>query len=198
MTMTGAAMLVPVHLHHASFAQEWLFGYRHGLPLLLLILPAVAYLDRHAGSIFRVALLSMLVVTIPLNGLALNKLLHKSYAAGLTPVESELVEWLDAQSPRPAVVTTNSFALSAFSRSGFHWILCESDPLQTLRLLQLSGADYVIVYADERRCGYVFALRDRVRVARAFGQGQILVLELSDQVASDAAGAAIESESEPR
>jgi hypothetical protein len=198
MTMTGAAMLVPVHLHHASFAQEWLFGYRHGLPLLLLILPAAAYVDRHASSIFRVALLSMLVVTIPLNGLALNKLLHKNYAAGLTPVERELVEWLDAQSPMPAVVTTNSFALSAFSRSGFHWILCESDPLQTLRLLQHSGADYVIVYADERRCGYVFALRDRMRVARAFGQGEILVLELSDQVASDAAGAAIESESEPR
>lgn len=180
MLATGLAMLGPVHLHHASFAQEWLFGYRHGLPLLLLILPAVAYVDRYAGAIARATMLVLIAATLALNALAMQTLLNKYYAKGLTPVEQELVDWLDAQSPRPSVVTTRSFALSALSRSGYHWILCESDPLQTYQLLQHAGADYVLVYPNEHRCGFVYPLRDRLQIARVIGDGAIVVLELAE------------------
>jgi hypothetical protein len=177
---TGIIMLIPVHLHHATFANEWLFGYRHGIPLLLLILPAVAYLDRFSGLVGRIVLTLLLASALVLNGMAMTKLLNKNYSKGLPPVEHQLVRWLDAQSPRPTSISTKAFRLSAFSQTGFHWIRCERPHTETLALLQHANADYVIVRRAERKCPFILRLGQQLEVAKAFGKGELLVLELAD------------------
>jgi hypothetical protein len=127
-----------------------------------------------------------------MNVSAMQTLLEKNYAKGLQPIERELVAWLDAHSPRPAVITTRSFALSAFSRSGYHWIVCDSDPRQTMRLLHDAGADYVVVFRKERPCNFVKGLLPRhLGIEKIFGDNQIYVLAPYDAApASPPAGAA--------
>ena len=182
MLATGAVALAPVHLHHSTFALPWLFGYRHGLPLLLLILPALAYLDSHTHLAWRLAATALLALTLVGNTLGMQTLLNKNYRSGLRGFEPDLILWLDKQSPRPSVVTTRSMALSVFSRSGYHWILCQHAPEQTLSLLRDAGADYVVVFAKDRKCNFVRGLRPReLGVVRTFGKGAIYVLGLNDR-----------------
>ncbi len=44
MLLAALGMLVPVHHAHSKVVFEWLFAHRHGLPFILLIVPAAAWL----------------------------------------------------------------------------------------------------------------------------------------------------------
>ena len=73
-------------------------------------------------------------------------------------------------------------ALSVFSRSGYHWILCQHAPEQTLSLLRDAGAAYVVVFAKDPKCNFLRGLRPReLGVVRTFGKGAIYVLGLNDR-----------------
>ena len=178
---TGIGMLLPVHAAHMTFVFEWLFGFRHGLPLILLIVPALAYLDAHARRIGSIVVGVLLLTTLIWNVQAMQNLFDRRLHHGLSAGEKQLVTWLDGQSPRPSVVTTQPWMYGAFSRSGYHWTLCGQSPEQTLKLLRHAGADYVLVRNEkERRCNFVRGLRPKyLRDVRVFGGG-IYVLELRD------------------
>jgi hypothetical protein len=187
----GVGMLLPVHHSHSTFAEEWLFGYRHGLPLLFLVLPSLAYLDAHASRIWRLAAAGLLAATLVMNAVGMKTLLGKHYTTGLDRTELELVTWLDSRSPRPAVVTTKSFPLAAFSRSGYHWILCNHPPTQTLRLLREAGADYLVVYPRDRGCNFIRGLFPRnLRIVKSFGETALYVMALRDQPRAGSRGRA--------
>jgi hypothetical protein len=158
MVVSGAGLLLPVHLLHMAFYKEWLFGHRQGLPIVLLVLPALVYVDAFAGRAWRYAAAAALAVSLGLNGFAVREGLKEYFKPGISPVGHELVAWLDAQSPRPAVVTAKSHKLSIFSDSGFHWTLCHSPPETTLDLLRFAGAQYVLVFPSERKCNFIRGL----------------------------------------
>jgi hypothetical protein len=158
MVISGAGLLLPVHLLHMAFYKEWLFGHRQGLPIVLLVLPALVYVDAYAGRAWRYVAAAALVVSLGLNGFAVREGLKEYFKPGISPVGHELVAWLDAQSPRPAVVTAKSHKLSIFSDSGFHWTLCHSPPETTLDLLRFARAQYVLVFPSERKCNFIRGL----------------------------------------
>lgn len=174
----GLGMLLPVHMSHMAFSKEWLFGFRHGLPLLFLILPALAYLDAHAARALQIATAAVLALSLAMNAVDMKKLFETKFRTGLLPHEAQLVQWFDTQVPLPKVVTTRPWELGTYSRSGYHWILCNSDPAQTLRLLRDAGADYVVLFEADRGCPFAAGLfPQHLRIVRVFGDRKLWVLE---------------------
>jgi len=185
MILAGAGMLIPVHLFHFSHANPWLFGFRHGLPLLLLILPALAYLDTHAGRLWRLGATAVLVASLFMSVTAILTLTQRGFRTGISPVEQELVQWLDRQLLRPSVVTTFPWHVGAFSRSGYHWTHCNERPATTMALLLDARADYVLVFNKDRHCNFVRGLEPRfLKQVKTFGQAhkQVRVLAVRDRV----------------
>ncbi|MBW2416204.1 MAG: glycosyltransferase family 39 protein, partial [Deltaproteobacteria bacterium] len=180
MVLVGVGALLPIHFFHATIYRPWVFGFRHGLPLLLLILPALAYLDSHSDRVWRAAAALLVAATLWMNGSAMRTLLSTPIGSGLAPPEQRMIAWLDRQDPRPTAITTRPWPYGAFGRSGFHWIVCDADPEDTLRLLHEVGADYVIASGRELQCGFLRGVYpDRLRVAKRFGK-KLHVLELRD------------------
>jgi hypothetical protein len=175
--LVGLGMLGPVHMSHMAFSKSWLFGFRHGLPLLFLILPALAYLDAHASRAWQLLTAAILALSLVMNVADMRELFDTKFRTGMRPVEAQLVKWLDAQRPLPAVVTTRPWELATYSRAGYHWILCKSDPMQTLRLLNQAGADFVVVFDRDRTCPFAMGLYpERLKVIRVFGNDEAYLL----------------------
>lgn len=168
--LSGLLMLAPIHLLHSRFLSEWRFGHRHGLPLLLLLLPALGYLLARGGRLLRVLGMSLLLLGFAVGAFRSTRLLTADFRSGLLGPEPELVAWLDARRPRPVVLTTHAQTLSVFSRAGFHWMECRESPEQTRRLLEHIDIDYVLLYPGQGECRFAAGL-DRLPVAATFGSG---------------------------
>lgn len=166
----AAAMVAPLHFLHLRFLWEWRFGFRHGLPFGLLVLVAVAYLLAHGEPLVRRLALGLLAVSLFTGSARTAELLTEPPGWGLTPPERELVAWLDAQSPPPVVLTTNSQPLSVYSRVGFHWMECRESAEKTRTMLRLLPIDYVLVYQAEAGCPFIRGVPE-LAPARRFGEG---------------------------
>ena len=180
--LTGLGMLAPVHAAHMTFVYSWLFGFRHGLPLILLIVPALAYLDsqvcwgrerKRVGS----ALAGVVVLaTLVWNVQAMQVLFARDLRFSLTEGDRQMVKWLEHQSPRPTIVTTQPWMFGAFSRAGYHWTLCRHKPEHTLKLMRLVNADYLLVRKNERDCPFVHGLRpEYLETVLVFGKGTYIL-----------------------
>jgi hypothetical protein len=174
MFLAGVGMLLPVHNQHGTFFKEWLFSHRHGLPLLLPVLPALAY-AMTAGAVIRGIALAALAVSAISVPASLYDVMNRHWEYGLDEPETRLVRWLDRHVETPIVVTTHAQALSVFSRANFHWMVCSESTDSVLTLMRKARADYVIVYHDDhRKCGFAdlkFRLT-RLRQVKAFGKGK--------------------------
>ena len=174
MLLAGAGMLAPIHHAHAKILFEWMFGHRHGLPLLLLILPAAAgfcALPRRAPAV--------LVLMLALGGAGLGAWeLHGSVRRSpLTEWDHRLAAWIDAQEPPPVVVSTAPSALAGVSRRGrFHWMACDEPPQALAALLDDAGATHVVVNPWEESCAFLAGWRTRLEPAQVFGEGKLVVL----------------------
>jgi hypothetical protein len=182
MLLCGAGMLGPVHLAHGSFFKEWLFAHRHGLPFLLLLLPALGYLDCARAAWVRWLSAGLLVATLVWCGLGIRELMQTRFPSGIGEVERQLVSWLDRQSPRPSVVTTRAQKLAVFSRSAFHWMHCGESFDQTLALLRHAGADYVLMFGGERSCEFLERRAAELRTVASFShlRSSVVVLALRE------------------
>lgn len=166
---TGVLLLIPVHMLHAGFFLEWLFGFRHGLPMALLVFVALFALAVHAGRLLRVTAVLLFAGTVLLNALSLQGQLRRAGGWGLRGAEPALVAWLDAQPGKPTVVTTEAQTLSVFSRAGFHWTTCEVEAQQTRRMLRHLPIDYVVVFEGEQGCPFVTGVPE-LALVRTFGR----------------------------
>jgi hypothetical protein len=166
--LTGALMLAPVHNSHFWFFKEWLFGFRHGLPFILLVSTALAFLAANSTRAFRYLSLLLIGTSLFLGAARVGTILGRDYLSGLLGPEPQLVQWLDSQTPRPSVVTTNAQPLAVFSRSGFHWMDCREDSEKTLQLLRYANADYVLRYPGEERCPFLSGTETQLRLVREF------------------------------
>jgi hypothetical protein len=167
----GVCLQVVLLHFHATFFVRWLFGWRHGLGLILLLMPAAIYLLQDRVRTVRWLTVTVLLFSIVTGFVQLARTAaspQPSYSAG----QQALMRWLDAQQPRRTVLTTDAVYLSVASRSHYHWTLCEEPPEQTRKMLRHLPIDYVVVNERERGCRFVDGLQDVLRPAYAFGPPQ--------------------------
>lgn len=169
----GVGMLVPVHMLHGAFFKEWFFGHRHGLPLLFVILPCLAWLDAHARP-SRVVGAALLAASAVFLAWKLGSAVSTPFW-GYPQSEFELGAWLDAHEEHPVVITTRPQRLSMRSRRAyFHWMACREPSEQMLAMMRKKLADYVVVFEDHEGCRWArYGTRQqRLSIVRTFGKGE--------------------------
>jgi hypothetical protein len=168
--------LVPVHLHHATYIWEWWFHWRHGLPLVLALTVALAWLNARAPRWSRLPALLLIGATFAAAPLALASLADelRARARGPHPDEAALLAWVGAQPRPPLLAATRPQVLAAFARGGrYHWLDCKDAPSQLDALVRHLRVDGVVVYPGEERCPWAAALRASDATPRRFGSVEL-------------------------
>lgn len=178
--LTGVISFATLNLFHEQFFLPWLFGWRHGLPYLFLILPSIAYFllpARHRWVRWAVILVVVFSAVLGLKSIVETTGDRQNMSP--LPAEVEMFQWLDQNHPGvPTLLTTHAQNLAVFSDANFHWTTCEDSPEQTLEMIERLPIDYVIVYRGEERCPYQSRskLAGSLEIAQVFGNGQIYLL----------------------
>jgi len=175
---TSGAMLCATLLDaHNRFFLEWLFGYRHGLPFILLLIVATVQMTGRYARIVAIALVAISVITA----------VPRVFAFATEPppdwpssAEKQFASWMHQHDSNAIVLTTNAQALAVVSRANFRWTTCEQPSADVRRVLQLVRTDYVLVYEQEQRCPFATGLNGLVTAAGSFGDApnRILLLKV--------------------
>ena len=158
-------------LFHDRFFLPWLFGWRHGLPFILAIIIAIAYLA-HASRVLRIVTAAVVVVTIATAAVALTRDVLRTPPTAPSAGELQMIEWLTKNhAGTPTLLTTHAQQLASIYDANIHWALCTDPPEKTRLLLEKLPIDYVVIYPDERRCSFIDArvLAPHLRVVASFG-----------------------------
>ena len=174
MVLTGVFAVGPLHDVHRAGFREWLFGWRHGLPLVLLTSVCIAYLVVRASTYYRALVIVLLLLSVQLGLIDIAARTQAPFPpsewvpTGIDQAERQLLRWLDNHSQRPAVISTNARELAMHSRAGFHTIERRT-PLSTIiGLLEHAGADYVLRYPRDAPVA-VLGRQSRLQLLTTFG-----------------------------
>jgi len=140
--LAAGAALAPAHLSHMALSMEWLFGWRHGLPLVLGIVLALASLWR-LGIWVRIALLVVVATGIFFRASPPTRYTN----AGNQPASGadlELLEWIDGHSRPPVVLSVRGRWLAASSQAVTHVMLCTSAE-SINKHIEVLILDYVVI-----------------------------------------------------
>ena len=167
--LAGALLSGMLIFVHQRFFLEWLFGYRHGLPFILLIALAMIEL-MDSTSVVRKATLT--VVAISILTCVITAIRQAPPPHAWPPArDAQLAAWLAHNGANGIVLSTNAQVLSAISRANFRWAACDDAPSTTRAMLRLVRTDYVAAYDGEQRCSFLDGLVGRdLRVIAVFGQ----------------------------
>jgi hypothetical protein len=164
--VSGALMSGILLEAHNRFFLEWLFGYRHGLPFILLLVAALAQLNgRHARMIAIVLVTASVFVNIP----RVVAFATAPVEPWPSPAERQMAQWLETNDPHAIVLTTNAQVLSVASRANFRWAACQQSSDDVIRVLRLVRTDYVAVYEPEQNCPFTKGLGRAVIPLVSFG-----------------------------
>jgi hypothetical protein len=168
-TVISGVLLFVALLWYRSDYLPFLFGWRHGLTLIVLLAVAVPYLMSDSRPAVRILTATLLVISIGtgfFNVLQFIAAPPLSYSAE----ERALIAWLPASMPRrPTILTTNAQALSVGSDVYMHNTFCDSTPETTRAFLRLFPIDYLIVYEQQAGCRYLGGLDRELAVRQVFG-----------------------------
>jgi hypothetical protein len=179
--LTGLATHAVLLHRHAVFFLPWLFGWRHGLPFILLVMIAAIYLLMRESRAMRIAVAFVVAFSV-VHGALLIFADSRVARVDPTPSERAYAQWID---PRGAtVLTTNAQALGLITRANYHWMTCTEPPARTREMLGHLPIDYVVAYDRERDCAFLKGLGDTLYIDRIFDEGgqPIIVLARKDRV----------------
>jgi hypothetical protein len=162
--VAGLFFFFNLMLYHSDVWMPWLFGWRHGLPYIFLIMLAVPYLVARGGR-YAVVIAFVLVASTLMSALAVAAFV-RSDDVRLTDGEAQLVRWLP---PAKMVISTNPQILASISEARFHWIHCDASGETTTAMLRAFPIDYVLMYEHETRCRFVNEAGP-MRLIAAFGE----------------------------
>lgn len=170
--LIAVGTFVSLNLFHQDpeFLMPWLFGYRHGLPMILGIAVATAFLWG-LGRMGRIVTIACATIAILLGLVSILGFVTAPPKPSPTPSEAALANWLDRQPVRPVILTARSQHLSVYTHANIHWTECRTPAKTTRIMLEKLPIDSVIVYATERQCAFVDGLGDLLAERAAFGEG---------------------------
>lgn len=166
MFVAGVFFFFNLTLYQSDVWLPWLFGWRHGLPFILLIVLAVTWLVARAGRAAP-AIAIVLLLSVVMSGREVVAFV-RAPDVQLTPAETELVAWLNAQ-PRPlSVISSNAQILGSMSETRFYWTTCDSPGETTRAMIRHMPIEYVLLYERETRCAFAVQA-GAMRLVRMFG-----------------------------
>jgi hypothetical protein len=162
---------------HNRFFLEWLFGYRHGLPFVLLLVVAMIQLN---GPYARCIAIALVVISVVMHVPKVLAFVHDVPPDWPSAGETQLAAWLSHNDPNAIVLTTNAQALAVVSRANFRWATCEQPPSDIRRVVALVRTDYILVYEQEQRCPFSTGLYGLVQPVTSFGNApnRLLLLKV--------------------
>ncbi len=168
--LAGAALSLSLAGVHQRFFLEWLFGYRHGLPFILLLVCAVIELLFHGGRSVRIGALAICATSVIIGAIGIGRTVTASPHPWPRAADAELATWLAGHDPNAIVLSTNAQILSAVSRANFRWAACDDDPNTIRLMLHLVKTDYVAAYDGEQQCSFLRGLvGPELQVVGTFG-----------------------------
>jgi hypothetical protein len=162
--LVAGAALAPAHLSHMAFRREWLFGWRHGLPLVLGIALALAYLWRF-GIWVRIALLVVVATGVVFRASPPNRYVKDRPP---TDAEREFIEWIDGHSRPPVVLSVAGRWLAAMSKAVTHVPVCTNAEAIDEHI-EVLAPDYLVIRRSD--------LRSRCRPLREIDQSAVTLVK---------------------
>ena len=163
--IAGVFFFFSLMLYHSEVWKPWLFGWRHGLPYVLLIALTVPWLVARAGP-FAPAIALVLLVSVVASARSVAAFV-RSPDTDLTPAEMQLVAWMNAR--KVSAITTNAQILGSMSDAHLYWTYCDAPGTSTRAMLAKMPITHVILYEREARCRFIMEA-DPLRLAAAFGE----------------------------
>jgi hypothetical protein len=168
--LVGLGSLIQTHAVHGAVFWEWLFHRRQGLPMILLIALALAFLVRRRPAV-RALALAIIGLSLAVQALRLGR--NVGWDDGPPDlVELELSAWLDGQDPKPVSLTTRARQLGALGRSNFRWIDCRAQAARTRNMFQHLQIDYLIVLQRDLKCTFHRGLGDELELVADIQRGK--------------------------
>jgi hypothetical protein len=175
-SLAALGCLVPVHAMHADRWGGWFFQFRQGLPFILAIVVAAAFLLARDHYFPRVVVLSVVGLSMLTSFNWIRKELEVDYPAP-TVAQKELATWIALQDPQPVFVATLPWDLAAITRGRFHQVECEESNEQMMIYFRQLKVDHVITHSFDADCPFFTNVKRHLIQVREFGQGseQIVV-----------------------
>ncbi|MEO8382475.1 MAG: hypothetical protein ABI779_22640 [Acidobacteriota bacterium] len=167
MLLAGLFFFFNLMLYHSEVWMPWLFGWRHGLPFLFLLMLAVPWLVGRSGR-FAGAIALVLLVSVAVNARNVVAFI-RSPDPQLTTAETALVHWLDGRPGKVAVMTTNAQILASKSDASFYWTHCQASGDMTRAMFRAQPIDYVVLYEREMQCPFVREA-GKLKLVAGFGE----------------------------
>jgi hypothetical protein len=165
---SGALLLT--HLAHQRIANEWLFHWRPGLPMILLVVPALGFLLARVGVSRAVALLLGALSLLGAPARIAPELRWRNPPPSVQ--ERALFAWIDTQQPPPTFLAAPGRPLSVYTRGRFHDLYCHDAPDQVRAYFRELHIDYLVVYARKDGCRFLEGLGADLEPVREFGRGR--------------------------
>ncbi|MGZ8778369.1 MAG: hypothetical protein ACXW31_00485 [Thermoanaerobaculia bacterium] len=162
--LAGMLVLLP-----QRYFRPWLFGWRHGLPFIFLIVLSLVELIGYGHRYVRTGAIVLAFVSILTGGVNVARTVMAGPPPGPTRAERELLDWLDRQPPSVVVLTTNAQSLSVYTHANFRWAACDDSPAVVESILRKVRTDYVAAYESESACTFGSGLAHLVQREAVFG-----------------------------
>lgn len=175
--VAGIACIAPVHALHAGHPKPsvWLFHFRHGLPMAMPIVVALAF-------VFATGRLPLRGLALLLVGASLwtgaggirGEFARAPRYRGPSPAEQQLAAWIEEQEPPLIFATTRPWSLGALTRGLFHHASCKDRPRQLLTYFDRLNVDYLILPDSDRSCRFLETSAYELVPIRRFGRGRAI------------------------
>jgi hypothetical protein len=164
--VAGVFFFFNLMLSPSAVWTPWLFGWRHGLPYIFLIMLAVPWLVARSGA-FAWAIALVLLVSVIASAARVTKFV-RSADFELTKGEQQLVRWVDSHPRKLSLVATNAQILGSVTDTRLYWAHCTSSGEMMKAMFAKMPIDGVILNESEAQCRFAREA-GRMRLMATFG-----------------------------
>src|SRR5262249_61078463 len=129
---------------------DWFFQFRHGLPLILLLIFAVPYLMQQSRRM-RVAVILLATGSLLAESAFLYQAMRAPYDSP-TEAQQALGRWIHSQPRSPLFLSTAAPPLTAITGGRVHWMMCDDPGGQARGDFRRVGGEYLVATATDIRC----------------------------------------------
>lgn len=165
----SAIFFISLLMFHGIYYMPWLFGWRHGLPLVFALLVSAPYVWAAGHVLGRLLVPLALCASLILGLQQITEQVARIQGFPLTVAEQELIDWLKARHPSPTLMSTDAQVLAVYSGKNIHWTLCEEPSERTSEMLKRLPIDYVVVPKSDLACPYLHRIDLDLVLSETFG-----------------------------